>query len=49
MCTELSPAVLPSGTNWPDLHWDLNLQQTYYLLLTANRLDISTSESHTNP
>ena len=60
---------LPSmtvGTNWPDLHWDLNLQvcrcggsgaigrgtsilslphlqQTYYLLLNAGRLDLSTT------
>jgi hypothetical protein len=25
------------GTNWPDLHWDMNLQQTYYLPITANR------------
>ena len=35
--------VIISGTNWPDLHWDLNIQQTYYLLLNANRLDLSST------
>jgi hypothetical protein len=25
------------GTPWPDLHWDLNVQQTYYLPTEANR------------
>ena len=29
------------GTNWPDLHWDLNLQQTYWLPVLANRPDLS--------
>jgi hypothetical protein len=29
------------GTRWPDLHWDMNLQQTYYLPLAANRPDLS--------
>ena len=28
------------GTNWPDLHWDLNVQLTYWPLFTANRLDL---------
>ena len=28
---------------WPDLHWDMNLQQTYYLPITANRPDIAST------
>ncbi|XP_065175483.1 uncharacterized protein LOC135805383 [Sycon ciliatum] len=31
------------GTGWPDLHWDLNVQLTYYPLYAANRLDIAES------
>jgi hypothetical protein len=31
------------GTPWPDLHWDLNLQQTYWLPLVANHLELSTT------
>lgn len=31
------------GTSWPDLHWDLNVQLTYYPLYAANRLDIAES------
>jgi alpha-L-fucosidase 2 len=31
------------GTDWPDLHWDLNLQYPYYLPITAYRPDISQS------
>ena len=31
------------GTVWPDLHWDLNVQLTYYPLYAANRLDIAES------
>jgi hypothetical protein len=34
------------GTDWPDLHWDLNVQQTHYLLLGANRLSLL--QSYTN-
>ena len=31
-------------TPWPDLHWDLNLQYTYYMPLVTNRLsDLSIS------
>ena len=29
------------GTDWPDLHWDLNLQYTYYSPLAANRPALS--------
>lgn len=31
------------GTPWPDLHWDMNLQQTYYLPLASNRPDLSST------
>lgn len=31
------------GTPWPDLHWDLNVQLTYYPLYTANRLSLAES------
>jgi alpha-L-fucosidase 2 len=31
------------GTPWPDLHWDMNLQQTYYLPIAANRPDTAHS------
>ena len=31
------------GTSWPDLHWDLNLQYTYYLPNTINRFDIAST------
>lgn len=31
------------GTPWPDLHWDLNVQLTYYPLYTGNRLDLARS------
>lgn len=27
------------STDWPDLHWDMNLQQTYYFPIAANRPD----------
>jgi len=29
------------NTPWPDLHWDMNLQQTYVFPMTANRLGLS--------
>ncbi len=32
-----------AGTDWPDLHWDMNLQQTYYLPITLNRPDLSST------
>lgn len=28
-----------AGTNWPDLHWDLNVQLTYWPFFTANRVE----------
>lgn len=28
------------GTDWPDLHWDLNLQYPYYMPILFNRPDI---------
>ena len=29
------------GTDWPDLHWDMNVQQAYFLAMTgSNRLDL---------
>ncbi|XP_065835592.1 uncharacterized protein [Oscarella lobularis] len=31
------------GTGWPDLHWDLNVQLTYYPLYAANRLSLAES------
>ena len=31
------------GTPWPDLHWDLNIQQTYYFPTEANRPDLSST------
>ena len=31
------------GTRWPDLHWDLNIQLTYYPLYAANRLSLAES------
>ena len=30
-------------TDWPDLHWDLNLQLTYWPMFTSNRLDLVNS------
>ena len=32
-----------AGTDWPDLHWDLNLQYPYYLPVLLNRPDISST------
>jgi hypothetical protein len=29
-----------TGTDWPDLHWDLNLQYPYYFPILFNRADI---------
>ena len=29
------------GTPWPDLHWDMNLQQTYYLPIAVNRPELA--------
>lgn len=29
-----------TGTNWPDLHWDLNLQYPYYMPILMGRFDI---------
>ena len=29
-----------AGTDWPDLHWDLNLQYPYYMPILFNRFDI---------
>lgn len=31
------------GTDWPDLHWDMNLQQTYYLPIAANRPSLAST------
>jgi len=31
------------GTPWPDLHWDMNIQQTYYFPTEANRPDLSST------
>ncbi len=31
------------GTMWPDLHWDLNVQLTYWPLFTANKVDMVAS------
>ena len=31
------------GTDWPDLHWDLNLQYTMYLTTAVNRFDLARS------
>ena len=28
-------------TPWPDLHWDMNLQQTYVFPMTSNRVELS--------
>ena len=25
-------------TSWPDIHWDLNLQLTYWVFFTSNRV-----------
>lgn len=36
----VGPWFIP-GTPWPDLHWDLNLQYTYYLPIAANRFDLA--------
>ena len=32
-----------AGTDWPDLHWDLNLQYTYYLPMALGRADIAST------
>jgi len=29
------------NTPWPDLHWDMNLQQTYYLPIAINRPELA--------
>ena len=29
------------GTPWPDLHWDMNLEQTYYLPIAVNRPELA--------
>jgi hypothetical protein len=31
------------GTDWPDLHWDLNLQYPYYMPLLFNRPDVTST------
>ena len=38
-------------TSWPDVHWDLNLQLTYWVFFTSNRVDMVrslTSKLQTN-
>jgi alpha-L-fucosidase 2 len=30
-------------TSWPDVHWDLNLQLTYWVFFTSNRVDLARS------
>ena len=32
-----------AGTEWPDLHWDMNLEQTYYLPIATNRVGQSST------
>ena len=34
----MEPRWYIEGTNWPDLHWDLNVQLTYWPLFTANKV-----------
>ena len=38
----MGPWFIP-GTDWPDLHWDMNLQQTYYFPIAANRPTIAST------
>ena len=32
-----------ADTPWPDLHWDMNLEETYYFPMEANRPDLSST------